>query len=42
LVLTADNRKQQLGMPAVPQRRVGQSLVEMLGLGRSRGQTLGS
>jgi len=42
LVLTADNRKQQLGLPAVPQRRVGQSLVEMLGWDGAGRQTLGS
>jgi len=35
------NRKQQLGLPAVPERSVGQSLVDMLGLGRSRGPSIG-
>jgi len=35
------NRKQQLGLPPVPERSVGQTLVDMLGLGRSRGPSIG-
>jgi Ti-type conjugative transfer relaxase TraA len=35
------NRKHQLGLPPVPERSVGQSLVDMLGLGRSRGPSIG-
>ncbi|WP_404712179.1 Ti-type conjugative transfer relaxase TraA [Sphingomonas sp. MMS24-J13] len=35
------NRKAQLGLPEVPGRSVGQSLVEMVGRGRSRGMGIG-
>ena len=34
-------RKAELGLPAVPERGVGQSLVEMIGRGRSRGIGMG-
>jgi len=35
------NRKQQLGLPAVEERSVGQALAEMMGRGRNRGLGIG-
>jgi len=35
------NRKAQLGLPAMPERSIGQSLVDTYGLRRSRGPTIG-
>ena len=35
------NRKQQLGLPAMPERSIGQGLIDMLGIGRSRGPSIG-
>jgi len=35
------NRKAQLGLPQVREQSIGQSLIDMLGLGRSRGPNIG-
>jgi len=35
------NRKAQLGLPAMSERSIGQSLADMVGRGRSRGISIG-
>lgn len=35
------NRKQQLGLPPMRDKSIGQSLTDMLGLGRGRGLSIG-